>query len=109
MDDLNSLNKTTMMYGTYIGNGESTRTISLSFYPKCGIILQADGRTSASSYIRGGIVLINNPIRYNSNTEASGYTLYFLSISNDTLIIDNVSNENKFNAENEVFYYIMFA
>ena len=110
MDDLNNINKTTMVYGTYIGDGTSVRTISLSFYPKCCIILSANGRGYDNADRYGGIVLLNNPLRHSCVYNDSYYTNTLISISNNTLVLNTYDDSaNAININNNVYYYVLFA
>lgn len=110
MDDLNNINKTIMVYGTYIGDGASVRTISLSFYPKCCIILAANGQGYDNNYRRGGIVLLNNPLRWSYVYSNTLYNNTLISISNDTLILNTYGDgANAINESSTVYYYILFA
>ena len=86
--------KCEVVFGTYTGDGQASRFISLGFTPKALICAQSDGTIINGNRIQGGIIL---PATSGGLTiETNGFrTLY-----SDDLYWTNVSNRK--------YYYIAF-
>ena len=54
-------------YGTYTGDGQAMRTISLGITPKWVLVIENHGRIFATNYPYGGLATVGSPVRQTVN------------------------------------------
>lgn len=80
--------KTSIVYGTYTGDGNPSQNINLGFQPKAVLSMRPDGSTYISGsppYYYGGLALPGNPVVAKSaqgsqnviSINSSGFTVYY--------------------------------
>ena len=91
--------------GTYNGNGESSRTISLNFTPKAVLVIPSIGAISdlARATVYGGMALLDNDVKYGSDKILSIVDNGFIAYGYKTTPYG--ANTNHINIK---YYYLAF-
>ena len=94
--------KCAIVIGTYVGNGEADRTLSLGFRPAAMVVEEESGERSLP-YLNGGVILSQRGM-----TNSYGATA---TLTNDGLTLHGVYGNPDFLALNRMghtFHYIAF-
>ena len=106
-----SLNLTKLTFGSYVGNDEASRTISLGFTPKAVLVFTSFGATydgleySSSHY--GGLASMDHPIQSKSSSKLvlqvvpNGFSVAYESAGTGDRILSNEMGVT--------YYYIAFV
>lgn len=82
-------------FGTYTGNDESSKFISLGFTPKVLLVFTSDGYTYSNLNYYGGLVFQNQPCQYTNypilTIEEGGFRVYCSEPSSSRQILSNRS------------------
>ena len=103
-DDIATLKEDgAIVFGTYTGNGSTTRTINLGFNPTAVLIFDTIGRTySKNDYVFGGLALRGHPIEPTISGQQSALTV----TSNGFTVASNIDAQT--NSSDKVYYFIAF-
>ena len=110
INTINNTISTSVVAGTYTGDGTETRFINLGFTPKAILVFNSSG-LAASRYFYGthgygGLALLNNPVSINSefplniNIVQNGFNVSYYAGSND--------NKNLSNNSGLKYHYLAF-
>ena len=106
-----SLNLTKLTFGSYVGNDEASRTISLGFTPKAVLVFTSFGATDDGfEYSRphyGGLAFMDHPIQSKSSSKLvlqvvpNGFSVAYESAGTGDRILSNEMGVT--------YYYIAFS
>lgn len=94
-----SVSKCEVYAGHYIGDGTTTRTITLGFTPKA-VLLLSGGVYIYNSYISGGLAIPGHPITIGEST--------CLEISDNGFIVGYRDHQSMTNKDGVTFVYLAF-
>ena len=83
-----------VVMGSYTGDGVDSRQITLGFQPRAVLVFNANGQTSSSYNIYGGLALPDGPVMYNEvafalEVTAQGFTVRYAKISSSYYLDSN--------------------
>ena len=87
--------KTECYFGTYVGDDESSKFISLGFTPKVLLVFTSTGYTYSNLNYYGGLAIQNQPCQYTNypilTIEEGGFRVYCSEPSSSRQILSNCS------------------
>ena len=105
-------NLTKLTFGTYVGNGASTRTISLGVTPKAVLVFTSFGATYSEEYAGdhwGGLALTNSPVQVRNGGNETAVKIVTGGFQVASGLAANGMDRMSSNNTSVFYFYIAFS